>query len=61
MASNIFASVFLSHLCGEEDRLEKYAKHFTFLSHLCGEEVAARHVERSDSFLSHLCGEEEYF
>jgi len=50
--------MFLSHLCGEEERVTDKAVCLYFLSHLCGEEDVDTAGYFNITFLSHLCGEE---
>ena len=52
-------TIFLSHLCGEEDPTLDAQGNVLFLSHLCGEEVGIIIMKAYTQFLSHLCGEEE--
>ena len=50
---------FLSHLCGDEARLNDGSSVIVFLSHLCGDEGVIKFAMSYFFFLSHLCGDEE--
>ena len=59
MRASLSDKIFLSHLCGGEDKLKTTAVVRCFLSHLCGGEVGLPFWSSVDTFLSHLCGGED--
>ena len=55
---SVESPLFLSHLSGEEDRVEHMCPIVGFLSHLSGEEDSSLLNVDNLKFLSHLSGEE---